>query len=232
MISTGNDIISLDYIDIHRTRQKQFYNKVLTNSELKLYNNDDVLQMPFELFVWLAWSIKESAFKYLKRHVSDLIFSPLKMNIQSIKGPAPNTIIDIQGLPYEATSFLEQISYLATIEAGPYLFHSRSIINQELIYTIVNQDESFRNVWWGIKAIDAQDHKNQSAEVRSFLLKKLQEVLPYHTLSLSQNLHGCPVINDEKKEVNIPVSLTHHHGLVAYSFLRTSDYQKNQAILM
>jgi len=65
MTRGGNDIVSLQAINRTRTRQPRFYSKILADSELTLYKEGGFAAIPFEIFVWLCWSIKESAFKYL-----------------------------------------------------------------------------------------------------------------------------------------------------------------------
>ena len=68
MISTGNDIVALKAINVARTKQQKFYNKIITGSEKALYEGQFSERLPFEYFVWLAWSVKESVFKYLQRN--------------------------------------------------------------------------------------------------------------------------------------------------------------------
>ena len=218
-MSTGNDIISLEHINVQRTKQKQFYDKILSPSELELYNTEAIAEMPFEIFVWLAWSVKESAYKYLKRHTPGLRFSPAKINIHSITPPGSYTIKKFGYLQYEKKSFHEEVVYHGTVRYGAAFFHSSSIIHHELIYTVVNKDESFGNLWWGIKTIGFSDHNHQSAEVRAFLLKRLHAILPDHNLTIDNSTGGFPVILNERKEMDIPVSFTHHHHFIAYSFL-------------
>jgi phosphopantetheinyl transferase (holo-ACP synthase) len=218
MLSTGNDIVSLGHINTLRTKEMKFYNKILTPSELRLYNTEVLTEISFEIFVWLAWSIKESAFKYLNRSMPDLIFSPLKINIQSLT--LPRIAAKNFGSPqYETTSFNEEFACHGIVRCGLAFFHSRSVIYHELIHTVVNKDESFGNIWWGIKTIACSDDQNQSSEVRSFLLKKLQAVLPGRKLTIDKTVAGCPVILNEAKEVDLPVSIAHHHHFIAYSFL-------------
>ncbi len=53
MLSTGNDIVALNAINVTRTKQPQFYSKILTPSEAELYNQPDFAALPFEIFVWL-----------------------------------------------------------------------------------------------------------------------------------------------------------------------------------
>ena len=75
MRSTGNDIIGLKSIDPHLTIQQRFYSKILSFSELELYYRKASETIPFENFIWLLWSVKESVYKYQKRNFPDLVFS-------------------------------------------------------------------------------------------------------------------------------------------------------------
>ena len=72
MISTGNDIVALKAINVARTKQQNFYSKIITVSEKALYDEHFSGRLLFEHFVWLAWSVKESVFKYLQRINPDL----------------------------------------------------------------------------------------------------------------------------------------------------------------
>ncbi len=85
MKSAGNDIVALRCIDIQRTGQFRFYSKILSTSEQTLYHQPLLADMPFENYVWLLWSVKESVYKFLKRSIPDLIFSPTKICIQEIR---------------------------------------------------------------------------------------------------------------------------------------------------
>ena len=87
MKSTGNDIVALGSIDNQRTGQFRFYSKILSISEQALYHQPQFAEMPFKNYVWLLWSVKESAYKYLKRNLPGLVFSPAKIIIQHIEIP-------------------------------------------------------------------------------------------------------------------------------------------------
>jgi phosphopantetheinyl transferase (holo-ACP synthase) len=224
MLSTGNDIISLAHINIPRTNQVQFYDKVISPSELTLYHTSVDLQVPFEIFVWLAWSVKESAFKYLQRHQPDLLFSPLKINIDCIKFSPKKDIENFGSHRYETISFQKEFASYGIVRCGDSFFHFRSVIHDDLIFTVVDSDGSFGNIWWGIKTIGLADHKSQSAEVRAFLLQRLNVAFPDHKLDISKTSAGCPIILHDGKELTIPVSLTHHRHYVAYSFVLNESH--------
>ena len=67
MISTGNDIVALGLINKQRTCEPRFYSKILSASEQALYHQSEFTALPFEHYVWLLWSVKESTYKFLKR---------------------------------------------------------------------------------------------------------------------------------------------------------------------
>jgi len=65
MKSIGNDIIALKYIDLLRTPDLSFISKIISAEELMLYKQQDFSLIPFKDFHWLAWSVKESVYKYM-----------------------------------------------------------------------------------------------------------------------------------------------------------------------
>lgn len=101
-----------------------------------------------------------------------------------------------------------------------YLYH-------ELIYSVVNEQESFDNIWWGIQTLDTSDPDAQSASVRLFILKKLHAVLPHLNITIGKSMDGIPVLLNEKKEMNIPVSITHDHNYAGYSFVLGESFCGN-----
>lgn len=222
MKSTGNDIVALKAINKQRTNHTRFYSKILSISEQALYYRQEFGEMPFEKFVWLLWSVKESVYKYLKRAMPALVFSPTKIIIQRIDPPYRRTITIFGDTQWENKSneSCEEF-YKGIIIVGSDIFYFRSKIHVELISTVVNNDENFENIWWGIKSIDHAAYDNQSKAVRAFILNKLNFILPgcIDNLSIGKCHLGFPVVLKEAKEMNIPVSLAHHDHFIAYSFL-------------
>src|ERR1700761_9130738 len=97
MTSTGNDIVALKAINIARTKQPNFYSKILSVSEKDLYDQPFSDKIPFENFVWLCWSIKESAYKFLDRIVPDRVFSPTRTIVSSIELPTHLVLSEFDG---------------------------------------------------------------------------------------------------------------------------------------
>jgi phosphopantetheinyl transferase (holo-ACP synthase) len=198
MTSTGNDIVALTAISVARTKQPNFYLRIISSVEEELYYSDLQDQLPFEHFVWLAWSVKESIFKCLKRFDPALIFSPSKMRIVELKGTADQ--------------------FHGTIKFGDQLLYSQSVINNDFIFSIVNDTPDFSETYWDIKKIEFADPTSQSDAVRQFLLERLGQLFPDSDLRITKNVYGWPLVVDRYDELPIPVSFTHHDHFVAYSF--------------
>jgi hypothetical protein len=210
--STGNDIVALSATDRERTTRPRFYSRILNAGEQALYDQQALAGLPFDNYVWLLWSIKESVYKYKQRTDPGLVFSPTKIPVRQVRPPF--------GDPGSPSG---DVFYTATI--GDTL-HSRSIVRDDIITTVVSADENFANTRWGFGPIGTAGHAHQSAAVRASLVRGLNAALPREGLALpceqlqiAKNPDGCPVILDGEEQLNIPVSLAHHDRWVAWSFL-------------
>ncbi|SHM28701.1 4'-phosphopantetheinyl transferase superfamily protein [Mucilaginibacter sp. OK098] len=218
MISTGNDIVSLNAINITRTKQYKFYSKILSDSEKPLYNEFGLAGIPFESFVWLLWSIKESAYKSLQRNDPGLIFTPIKFMVEGLYLPSDFVVPGFGTTKSEGTGFDNQTCIKGVVTFGSNTLYSCSLICHEFIFSVVSHDDSFEKTCWGIKLIDNPDHENQSKEVRLFLIEKLQQLYGANDFNIIKSPHNCPILLKGTEESAIPVSLSHHEQFIAYSF--------------
>jgi phosphopantetheinyl transferase (holo-ACP synthase) len=225
--STGNDIVALRAIDRSRTGDAGFYSKILGVSEQALYIGQKPRAMPFETFVWLLWSVKESVFKYLKRTVTDLVFSPAKIVIQRIDLPCVPTIGESGRFEWESggtTGGMEAMETIGgTVLFGSAFFYFRSKVHTEWIASVVSETENFENTWWGVTSIGDPCYASQSLSVRKSVISKLYSLLSAENLQIARDPGGCPVVLDREEVLNIPVSLAHHDRFVAYSFVAGND---------
>lgn len=218
MISAGNDIVCLNAIDIARTKQHRFYSKILSPGEKQLYNQPGFVAVPFESFVWLLWSAKESAYKFLQRVKPDLVFTPIKFVVAHIEAPRAYTVTNFEANEMEGLGFDDTPAFQAIITYGTDALYSRSLMYPELILSTVNGDDDFKDTFWGIKYIEQSEPDYQSATVRTFLLDRLQRAFQLDDLTISKNPIGVPIALKDGKELDIAVSLSHHDRWVAYSF--------------
>ena len=217
MKSAGNDIVALRSVDKQRTSQFRFYSKILSSSEQELYYQPQVAEMPFENYVWLLWSVKESIYKYLKRAIPILVFSPTKIVIQNIKIPTALLMTKSEDIQWENTGYDEEL-YLGKVIYESHIFYFQSKINKDWIATVVNDDENFYNVCWGIQSIDDNSYYHQSKAARTLLLKRVSSFFPgdFH---VKKSPIGYPDILKGTQNMHISASLAHDDRFVAYSFV-------------
>ena len=213
MISTGNDIVALKAINVARTKQQNFYSKIITETEKALYDEQFSDRLPFEQFIWLAWSVKESVFKYLQRLNPELVFSPSQIKIRELEPPSAKGISHFEGRDFNKGTVYEGV-----IDYSPHIFYSRTIITDDFIFSVVNHTNNFEKVLWGIKRIDSTDADDQSKAVRAFALAMLNTLFPDSELEVDKNRYSCPIILKNDVEIPVPISLAHHDYWVTYSF--------------
>lgn len=218
MPSTGNDIVSLALIDKERSNDSRFFLKFITPSEEALGRQVEMAQLSFERFVWLCWSIKESALKYLRREHPQMVFSPVKIVIKNIIAPAiaPNEQWIDEDWEGDASG---EENYRGSLMAEGNRYFFRSKISTSTIATIVSDDEKFCGVAWGISHIGQSGADHQSEQVRSFVLKRLQTFFPGKALHIEKVPEGYPVVMEGDKAFSLPVSFAHHGTTVSYSLL-------------
>ena len=217
MISIGNDIIALQLINPERTKQEKFYSKILNEQELFLFNQKLFNKLPFEYFIWLAWSVKESVYKFHKRNNPDLAFSPTKIIIKKVELPTQQNVFCFDNAMHENISFKTEECYCCEINFNGETIYARSFIGNQIIFTVANNSNWFDNVYWGIKMIESDVYAHQSKAVREFVLSKLNKLYPGNNVEIQKSKAGYPYIEEHK---HLPLSFTHHGNFVAYAFAR------------
>ncbi|HTE01754.1 MAG TPA: 4'-phosphopantetheinyl transferase superfamily protein [Mucilaginibacter sp.] len=218
MTGTGNDIVALKAINVVRTKQSNFYSKILSAAEKTLYDEQFANTLAFENFVWLLWSVKESAYKYLQRFTPELVFSPTRVSIQTLAPPAQHSLKIFEGATIEDNGFDDQAGYKGVVKCGSTQLYSRSIINHDFIFSVVNGEDDFTHTCWGIRLIDSSETEYQSKAVRKFLIDKLDGLFPDMAFTIEKSPEGIPALFNGTEVTNIPVSLAHHDRYIAYSF--------------
>ena len=217
MRSAGNDIVALNAVGKQRTNEFRFYSKILSESEQEMYHQPHLEGMPFEHYVWLLWSVKESAYKYHKRNIPHLEFSPTRFVIQHITIPPWASSTKFEDSSWENNSLSEEF-YKGKITYASDNFYFQSKISEEWIATVVNDDKDFENVHWGVQHIAEAGYIHQSKAARTFLLNKLSSFFP-GDLQIAKSTVGYPIILNGIQNMNIPVSLAHDARFVAFSFV-------------
>ncbi|MES2374949.1 MAG: 4'-phosphopantetheinyl transferase superfamily protein [Bacteroidota bacterium] len=205
MISAGNDIVALNLVDKQRTVLPAFYSKFITPAELSLHQESTI---SFENFVWLLWSVKESAYKYFKRGDEYLVFSPSKLIVERL---FVSTLTDQDHLradqPIDAY-------YEGTVSNGTHTLNFKSAINNRFIATIINEGD----VYWGVQTIADSDYHTQSEAVRLLALAKLNDIIIADELWIDKHSSGYPYIVNGSHPLQTPISFAHHGCYVSYAF--------------
>ncbi len=217
MISAGNDIIALRSVSKQHVNKERFYSKILCKAEQEFYHQQAFNKISFDNFIWLLWSIKEAAYKFLKRHNANLIFSPPKFTVRSIHFPASAGMKFIND-HLENIDVGEEDFYTGRVAFEGAILYYRSVVHNEFISTVVNNTEDFSKIYWGVKTTNDSSSSDQSKEVRSFLLKKLNYFFPDDLIQIEKHPIGYPILLSKKEVISIPVSFSHHCNLIAYCF--------------
>ena len=208
MKSTGNDIVAMHATDPQRTGSARFYSRILAAGEQSLFSQQAFPDLPFDHFVWLLWSIKESVYKYEQRIRPGGAFAPLKITVGKPLPPRKN-------VPRP----LKDEFYKAVVLSGARTLYSRSIIRDGIIASVVSEDEVFEHTRWGFTSIDHSTYADQSASVRTLAIGELSASLSQSNLRIEKNRFGIPVILDGEEVLDIPLSLAHHGHYIAWSYL-------------
>lgn len=192
-MSAGNDIVFLPATRPERTVHPRFYPRIITPAEQQTARS---VPLPFDQYVWLCWSIKESAYKYHRRHHPGWPFAPLKMAVSEL-------------------SFNGEF-YFSTVTTGAGPLYARCAVSNDVIAAVVGVDPEFTHTHWGFRPIDSSTYQVQSSAVRTFALEQLRTVLRRDDLRIKKDAGGCPCALAH--DLSLPVSLAHHDRYVAWSF--------------
>ena len=220
MTSIGNDIIDLKHSNNNRASDKQFYAKIIHSTEIALYSQTHFSS--FEQFVWLLWSIKEAAYKYLKRNEPGLLFAPHKIIIQEFSfslAPTPKSTDE------SLFTFTHRDNHaLHNCKSNVYFkgitLTGLSLICDRFIHTVVIHPGEEKICHGGIKHIAVTDHEHQSKEVRNFFLKNISHQQPsLNNISVTNHDHGYPLLMENDTDKQVCISFSHHGNYVAYTYL-------------
>ena len=217
MISAGNDIVSLTATNVTRTKSPEFYAKIISPAEKALFETVDQSVLPFDRFVWLLWSVKESAYKYLHRLDPGIVFTPVKFEVQSIESPAGFVCTESGADQILGEGFYGLTTFKGHVIFGDKKLFSRTIVFTNFIASFVNVDDDFGRVFWGIKRIEESTYHLQSGAVRKFVLSELARVSGLENLAIEKDENEIPELSNNGKPLQVPVSLSHHERWVAFS---------------
>lgn len=213
----GNDIVALDCAGRHRVTDARWYKKVLNDAEQVCFHMQDAGLSP-DLFIWLLWSIKESAYKCKKKSSPGLLFSPSHIRVTDIRFPQTYFSPELSASEWVGTGFPAHNTISSSVCYGSTILFARSIIHPLYIASVVHTNDNFETILQGIRMIQNSDHKEQSREVRSFAGERLRS-MPVPHFCIEKSPEGYPLICQDDKKTNIQLSFSHHGRFVFYSIL-------------
>ena len=220
MTSIGNDIVALHMIDPGRSQFPGFYAKILAPSEAALHQPP----LSFPVFLWTLWSIKESVYKFVRRHEPDLIFGPTKIVVEIFLPIAPPAVLP--DAPSESAAAAARpvppaVSsvFQSRVRFRDAFFHTRSHIFPDCISTVVSSTDDFTDVRWGLRRTSDASSVAESAAVRKYFLEELYLLYPDSIWALDKSPAGYPILLRDNQPSEIPVSFAHHGGIVGYAYL-------------
>ena len=186
----GNDIIDLLHPpNIGVEKNLRYHKKFLSESETQL------LPELNQSFVWLLWSIKETAYKSFIKQGAPVGFYPKKILISSLK--------------------YEKGKHLATVEYEGLKTQTTSVISKEHIHTKTFSKSTTQN-----SKIIIRPPEEVSAYLRQELttsIAKELDVLPGY-VSISKSKENVPLVTVKHSNVAIDVSFSHDNVWGAYVY--------------
>lgn len=196
-------------IDPGRSQFPGFYTKILAPSEAALHQPP----LSFPVFLWTLWSIKESVYKFVRRHEPDLLFGPTKIVVEIFLPIPPPAVLP--GAPAAPTGALV---FQSRVRFRDALFHTRSYIFPDCISTVVSSTDDLTDVRWGLRRTNDASSVAESAAVRKYFLEEFCLLYPDSIWALDKSPAGYPILLRDNQPSEIPVSFAHHGGIVGYAY--------------
>jgi phosphopantetheinyl transferase (holo-ACP synthase) len=197
--SAGNDIIDLNLIDRNRSLLSRFYTKILSAAEIETHHQQ-YITLDFPIYLWLLWSVKESAYKYCKRLDNDLIFSPVKIKV------------DVLSISQSSQSY-NTFNCSGKCYLNSQAIYFRSEITAEYIHTVVDVNDTFSNVHFNNEQVS--NEQQLSYAVRQLLVHDINQTMPVESWAIKKDWFHVPVLTLNQHK--FPVSFSHHGKCIAYA---------------
>jgi len=193
----GNDIVDLDLADKEAYKRERFLEKVLSASEeLYLSQTDDPGS-----FLWVLWSMKESAYKLHFRKYLTRALNPIRFRCF-----------------FDCDNELgAQGRFKGRVEVGGEVYHTNTILCKDYVHTTaIEGREDFRIQSEEVSAGSAIKirEKTIDALVRSM---DAASVLRSDKIEFTKDANGLPFLIDACKGIFKPCSISHHGRFGAYA---------------
>jgi phosphopantetheinyl transferase (holo-ACP synthase) len=218
----GNDIVYLKAKNcLGRSQDSRFLNKVLHSSEHEILEKSAFK----DHFLWLFWSVKESAYKCIKRAYPEFKFSPTKICPKNLSSDALNNYIATSRITNDCSHLKVPLQNTFTYDVltpNATLF-GQSVFSNNFVYTNVCANKSdLDRLNWCVKTIENPSYKSQSLAIREiFVADYLQEnvSLKQYRAEIRKKQHSYPELYINSIKQPISISFTHDYIYLAYACL-------------
>lgn len=193
----GNDIVDLDLADKEAYRRERILEKVFTASEkLFLSQTEDP-----GTFLWVLWSMKESAYKLHFRKYLTRALNPFRFRCSFDRDDE----LGAQG------------RFRGRVEVGDQVYQTNSILSKDFVHTTaIDGREDFMIHSEEVSAGSANKvrEKTIDALVRSICATS---ALRSDKIEFKKDTNGLPFLTDACKGIFKPCSISHHGRFGAYA---------------
>lgn len=236
----GNDIVDLSHSDA-RNFHPRFSGRICTGSEencLKQYKEQSAQRL---ISLWTIWSIKEAAFKAIKRYDTRLPFRwkafDTALEPGKVYGPH-HRVLNVKTYLYTESKTGDRTHRLSFMHAmDPFkvplsvgsFFEDSSVNNQPYILhsTVFTSDISPGFLDTGIHRFNPEADSESNAVRRVVTCEYAQrEGIEAGRISWTKSSAGAPVGHIDGKPAPWLISFSHHGNYAAWAGIRSFPYTK------
>ena len=193
----GNDIVDLDLADKDAYKRERFLEKVLTASEqLLLSQTKDP-----GTFLWVLWSMKESAYKlHFRKHLTRAL-NPIRITCF-----------------FDGDYELEpEGRFRGRVEVGDGVYQTNTILCKDYVHTTAidgRGDFMIHSEEVSAGSVNKVREKTIDALVGSIYAAS---AFRSDRIEFSKDSNGLPFLTNESKDIFKPCSISHHGRFGAYA---------------
>lgn len=193
----GNDIVDLDLADKDAYKRERFLEKVLTASEqLLLSQTKDP-----GTFLWVLWSMKESAYKlHFRKHLTRAL-NPIRFTCF-----------------FDGDYELEpEGRFKGRVEVGDGVYQTNTILCKDYVHTTAIDDcEDFRIQSEEVSAGSANEVREKTIDALVRYMGAASD-LKSDKIEFKKDANGLPFLTDACKGIFKPCTISHHGRFGAYA---------------
>lgn len=190
----GNDIVDLQWASCNTNWQRRGYlQKICSDCEINsIYDSPEPNKM-----VWLYWSMKETAYKYINRVLKHRFYNPVKL--------------------YCSIEYMSGNNVIGKVQFGDMIILTSSLITADYISTFTrNSTLDSHNVTQLIMPFD-QEEPGLAMRKTIFSYLWYQSMQKPSRFSIIKDDYGIPFLFNEQKQMTFPISMSYHGRFCSFA---------------